>query len=283
MGVDRDFNLAVELARGKYCWLMPDDDVLKPGAISLVLDEIRHHYGLIIVNKEVRNADLSKVIDGKRIQISVNRIYEPTDNQRLMAEVGRYLSYIGCVVIKRRIWETREKEKYFGTDHIHVGIIFQSPLTEKVLVIAEPLISFRYGNALWMAKSFEIWMFKWPNLIWSFPDYLDWAKQSVCPREPWRKMRTLMNYRALGCYSLKEYHLWLEPRLGSMLERFAAKAIAQLPPCVINFLGIIYLFVFRSRSNLPAWDLKNSPFYYLNRLRSFYRRMAIIFKPSTVG
>ena len=283
MGVDRDFNRAVQLASGKYCWLMPDDDVLKPRAISVVLDEIRHNYGLIIVNKEIRNADLSKVIDSKRLPISVNRVYKPNDSQCLMAEVGYYLAYIGCVVIKREMWETRDKEKYFGTDHIHVGIIFQRPFIEQVLVIAEPLISFRYGNALWMEKSFETWMFKWPNLIWSFPDYSDWAKRSVCPREPWRKMTTLMNYRALGVYSSKEYYLWLEPRLGSMFERFATKAVAQFPPCVVNLVGIIYLLFFRSRSNLPVWDLKNSRFYYLNCLKSFHRRMAIIFKPSTVG
>src|SRR5262245_44458385 len=27
-GIDRDFDRAVELANGEYCWLMPDDDVL---------------------------------------------------------------------------------------------------------------------------------------------------------------------------------------------------------------------------------------------------------------
>src|SRR5688572_20142525 len=32
-GYDRDCNQVVELACGKYCWLMTDDDLLKPGAV----------------------------------------------------------------------------------------------------------------------------------------------------------------------------------------------------------------------------------------------------------
>jgi glycosyltransferase involved in cell wall biosynthesis len=279
-GVDQDFCKAVEFARGEYCWLMPDDDVLKPRAISVVLDQIHHNYGLIIVNMEIRNVDLSRVIDDRRLLINTNRIYKLADSQQFMAEIGYHLAYIGCVVIKREIWNKREKEKYFNTEHIHVGIIFQSLIVEDVLVIVEPLISHRYGNALWTERSFEIWMFKWPNLIWSFTDYSDCTKRLVCPLEPWKKMRTLMNLRAMGLYSSKEYYFWLKPRFDSIFGRFVAKAITQCPSCVANFLGIVYLFFFRSRSNLPVWDLKNSQFYYLNCLNKLYRRFETMFKVS---
>src|SRR5579864_441213 len=53
-GVDPDFDRAVGEARGRYCWLMTDDDLLRPGAIDTVLDAIRQDYALIIVNAEVR-------------------------------------------------------------------------------------------------------------------------------------------------------------------------------------------------------------------------------------
>ena len=269
-GVDRDYNRAVELAQGEYCWLMSDDDLLKPGAIQLVLDKIRQNYGLIIVNTEIRNADLSESLDEKRLQINVDRVYGPTDYQDVMAEVGYYLAYIGCVVIKRQLWNEREKDKYFGTDHIHVGVIFQRPFTQPILIIAEPLISFRYGNALWMTRSFEIWMFNWPNLIWSFSSYPDSVKRRVCPREPWRKITTLLNLRALGVYSQKEYSCWLKPRMNSRRERLIPNLIAHLPCCWVNFLGIIYLSFSHRQSNLPLWDLKNSRFYYINCFMRFY-------------
>ena len=39
-GVDADFDKAVHYARGDYCWLMTDDDLMKNGAITRVLDEL---------------------------------------------------------------------------------------------------------------------------------------------------------------------------------------------------------------------------------------------------
>ena len=52
-GIDQDFCKAVEYARGEYCWLFPDDDLFKPGAVQRVLDELRNSYSLVIVNAEV--------------------------------------------------------------------------------------------------------------------------------------------------------------------------------------------------------------------------------------
>src|SRR5262245_4495007 len=37
LGFDRNFDAAVETARGEYCWLFSDDDVMKPGALAGVL------------------------------------------------------------------------------------------------------------------------------------------------------------------------------------------------------------------------------------------------------
>ena len=36
-GVDADYDKAVGYARGQYCWLMTDDDLMAPGAIRCVL------------------------------------------------------------------------------------------------------------------------------------------------------------------------------------------------------------------------------------------------------
>src|SRR4051794_4708620 len=49
LGIDRDFASAVDLAEGEYCWLFSDDDVLKPGAVRIVLDALQGNYPLVIV------------------------------------------------------------------------------------------------------------------------------------------------------------------------------------------------------------------------------------------
>lgn len=186
LGIDRDFAKAVQLARGDYCWLFCDDDLLKPGAIQVVLDAIKDDYDLLIANSEVRNADLSEMLEPRKLQFETNRIYGPSESNLLLADTGVYLSFIGCVIIRRQLWDTREKEKYLDSYFIHVGIIFQQPLPGYALAIAEPLVTIRYANASWLGKYFEVWMFKWPSLLWSFADLSDLAKCQVTPKEPWR-------------------------------------------------------------------------------------------------
>ena len=267
-GVDQDFCKAVELAKGEYCWLMSDDDLLRRGAIKAVLDEARRNdYSLIIVNSEVRNRDLSKVIDKKRLQIDRNRIYTTEENEYLFLDTVSYLSFIGCVVINRRLWNAREKEKYFGSSFIHVGVIFQSAIPSKVLVIAEPYITIRYGNAEWTARSFEIWMFSWPNLIWSFTGFSDKAKSQIVRREPYRRFLTLLLYRARGAYALSDYVNSIAPRLGPGWKRSVSRAIACLPGCFTNLLGVLYYSFFYRASRMPLMDMKNSRFYWAKCLR----------------
>jgi abequosyltransferase len=265
MGVDHDFAEAVDLARGEYCWLFSDDDLLKPGAIQTVLDAIERNYGLIIANAELRNADLSKLLISQKLAMTADRIYRSNEGQYLLADLGGYLTFIGCVIIKRQLWSAREKRKYFGTYFVHLGVIFQSPLPDDTLVIAKPLISLRYGNhATWLGKFFEVWMFKWPNLIWSFADYPDSVKFQVCPKEPWRKIRTLLLFRAKGFYTLNGYFEWLEPRLESSWTRAVSKAIAYLPGRVANLLGVAYYSVFYHRPDrlLVLIDLIDGPFCF---------------------
>src|SRR6266567_1547715 len=211
MGIDRDFAKAVELAHGEYCWLFCDDDLFKPGAIRIVLEAIKSDYSLIVANSEIRNADLSKLLQTKRAPLKTNTVYKPSENHRLLADAGDYMSFIGGVIIKRQVWMTREKESYFGSCFIHMGVIFQQPLPADTLVISEPLISIRYGNASWLGKYFEIWMFKWPNLIWSFADLTDAVKRQLCAQEPWRNFKILLHYRAKGAFTKREYTELLEP------------------------------------------------------------------------
>ncbi len=263
-GVDRDFSRAVELSGGEYCWLMSDDDLLKPGAVAVLLKALRKSYSLVIVNAEVRNADCSKLLEHKRLRFDEDRTYNPTEIDRLFAETCIYLTFIGCVVIKREIWIEREKEKYLGSLFIHVGIIFQSALPADALVISRPCISIRYGNAMWKPKEFEIWMIKWPTLVWSLPGLSNRTKREFCRADPWRQMKTLLLYRAKGTYSLTEYRRWIKPRIPSLREKLKALLVALMPGVLANFLGLFYFTVLYRDSGMILLDLKKSRYYFRN-------------------
>ena len=262
MGVDQDYDRAVELARGEYCWLMTDDDLVKPGTVRRVLDACRKGYGFVIVNCEVRSIDFSEQIEERRLAVYKDREYGLEETEVFFAEIAPYLQFIGAVVIRRSIWLAREKEKYYGTLFIHVGVIFQAPLPEKAYLISDPLITVRFGNAMWTPKMFEIWNFKWPGLVWSFPGYSDAAKRQVCAKEPWDRLLVLMLDRAKGVYSIEGYRKWIAPRMKSPMRRFGAALIAILPGFLVNLMGIAWLSIICRKYPLHLHDLRSSRYYY---------------------
>ena len=139
--------------------------------------------------------------------------------------------------MKREVWNQREQAKYIGTDFMHMCMVFQSVLPAEALLLAHPWVVIRYGNALWTSRSFEVWMFLWPQLVWMLPGVADWAKKKVEAREPWRSYRRLVIARGMGQYSLKDYEKWLKPRIQSPVRRALTRAIAAIPFGPLNLFG----------------------------------------------
>lgn len=256
-GVDRDFDTAVALARGEYCWLMTDDDILRPGAVARVLDAIASGYDLIIVNAEVRDRDLTEQIDGRRLAFEADRIYGPAELDRLFSDTGAYLTFIGGVVVRRSTWMSRDREPYYGTLFIHVGVLFQKPLERSALVVSDPLIAIRYGNAMWTSRAFEIWMFKWPELVWALSSLSEAARRSVTPREPWRSWRHLLAYRAFGAYSREQYSRWLRPRYRTRRAAWPALLISAFPSDLLKWVARLYFRLGHRLSRMPLYDARN--------------------------
>ncbi len=257
-GVDRDYDKAVCYAKGEYCWLMSDDDLLHPSAISTVLSVLRSGDELIIVNSEVRNQDLSAVLQNQILEPGSGREYGYSERERFFISTAKYLSFIGCVVIKRTNWLSRDRASYYGTLFIHIGVIFQNPPIRTIRVIDKPLIIIRYGNAMWTARSFEIWMIKWPDLIWSFPDSSDAAKRRICRREPWRSMKTLLKNRAMGNFTINEYHkFW--PSGNRRMESIAAYFVCIFPASLANCIVVLILLFSTKNKSRVLFDLLSSP------------------------
>jgi len=260
MGVDRDFDAAVEHASGEYCWLLCDDDILKPGAIARVLDGIREEHSLLVVNAEVWNSDFSRPLEERRMRTGVDRVYLPVEIEALFADTAGYLTFIGGAVIRRDVWMARERERYFGSEFIHVGVIFQAPLPGTALVISNPLISIRYGMAQWTNRSFDIWMFRWPELVWSLPAVSDDAKRRATPREPWNIVKTLLTFRAMGAYSPSIYRNKVRIRIPEQGRRLVPYLVSMLPGRLLNLAGLAYFSLFHRQALMPVVDLMNSRF-----------------------
>lgn len=266
-GVDQDYDKAVGYAAGRYCWLMSDDDLLKPNAIHRVLDVIKGvGCELVVLNAELRNKDLSELLDGRRLNVAADLQYGKESNERFFIDTASYLSFIGCVVISRSAWLSRNRSVYYGSNFIHIGVIFQHPPLENIYVIADPLIVIRHGNSTWTPRSFEIWNFKWQELIYSFTDYSDSARRTFGHREPWRRFRTLLYARAMGSYSLIEFNKHVYDRLTGW-KVFLAFLAAVFPVTLAHIIVVGYFALLKRSAHLALYDLsKASSSNVLSRL-----------------
>lgn len=257
-GFDRDCDHAVELAGGEYCWLMTDDDLLMQGAIRKVLSELGKSFAVIVASVEVRNKDLTKVLAPRRPNLLQDQIFQPSNWNQFAAKVGSHLTFVGAVIVDREFWLSRNRGKYFGTGFVHVGAIFDEPISKDVLVIAAPLVTIRFGNAQWSNRAFQIWMFGWPELIWSFATISMEAKQVITPKEPWNDLKTLLLQRTLGTYSLSEYQLFLKKRFPSKGRRVLAMIVARFPRGLLLLLAYLYAWSRFSNSEMLLFNLNES-------------------------
>lgn len=257
-GFDRDCDHAVVLASGEYCWLMTDDDLLRPGALRKILLETKNDHAVIVANAEVMSCDFKELLVQKRVTLSQDRIFRLSEWDGFVGMIGSYLTFVGAVIIRRQLWLSRNREKYFGSGFIHVGVIFGELVDGTILVTADPLLSIRYGNAQWTGRAFQIWMINWPNLIWSFPHISDSTKNSICPREPWRRLKTLLFNRALGMYSMREYQLFIHGQPGSTASKMFSRLIAMMPRALLYIPAWIAIRTVLPDSAMGLYSLKDS-------------------------
>ncbi len=252
-GVDQDYCKAVEYAQGEMCWLFPDDDLLKPDAIRTVLKEAKKGYSLIVVNAQAMNKDFSKLIFNKVLKMNNDEIFSASELEPLFRRAILYISFIGCVVINRDLWLQREKERYFGTEFIHVGVIFQAPLPSPALVVAEPYITIRLDKGQWTKRAFEVWMYKWPNLLCSFADISEQVRQLYPKTHSWRRLKKIIVHRARREYTLKEYQKWLALEDSPLWWRMVTLFIAMVPSVIVKFAISLYVKKF-NKEEMPWWN-----------------------------
>ena len=255
-GYDQDCNRAIGLAKGEYCWILPDDDLIKPNAINKILEELNNNYSLVVVNSELKNHDLTQIIQNKLLNIENNEIYSDLEN--LFTRTIQYISYAGCVVVNRNLWLERERSNYFGTAFVHVGVIFQAPLPAPALIISEPLISIRYGNAHWTSRAFEIGVISYPSLIATFENISKASRNKLTLVSPLSGLISIAIYRAKKQYSLEHFYKFKRLNFSCRLCRFITFIIAVTPTFLIRFALLTIAKAFVKDKKILIYDLKHN-------------------------
>jgi len=243
VGVDRNFDRAVMLARGEFCWIMGDDDLLKPGAVSRVLNSLRSDRTLVIVNMELRDVRLSKIVRRRWIRFTSDREYESQDIDRFFLEMDYTLWNAGNIILRKSLWLSRNRERYYGSHFIHTGVLFQERLPGTALVIADALLIYRFGNnERWSSLSPEIFLEKWPSVVDSLALSAS-TKIAVPSAKPWKNIRLLLSLRSAG-YSLTAYRRWIRPRLSLTREAVLPIVVAVIPRQLAHIISDSLEFIY---------------------------------------
>lgn len=272
-GVDQDYCKAVDFAKGEMCWLFTDDDLLLPNAVATVLAELKKGYSLIVVNSQLMTTDFSSQISERLIKIDKDKIFSESELGSLFAQVIKYLSYIGAVVINRELWLDREKEQYFGSEFIHVGIIFQSPLPSKAFIIANPQIKIRYGNAQWTKRAFIIGMIKWPQLLNSFNAVNSDIKKGFTFQSPFDILRGMLIFRSKGQFAPTDLNIWAKHNKNLVVNLCLGKIISVIPSIILNLIFLMYLKIFDRRNLIAIHDLERFKDAFFSSKWKFFRRI----------
>lgn len=241
-GVDQDYDKAVSFATGRMCWLFTDDDLIIDNAIELILTEINKDVSLIIVNSSIKNYNFKKIITNKILPLNINLTIQANETNKLFELIVPYVSFIGCVIIERKLWLERNKQTYYGSEFVHVGVIFQKSLPGKTVILSEPLITIRLGNEQWSSRSFEIWLFKWPVLLNSLELINNQLKLPYSLNPSFRRLRNVVIQRSKGAYELKDYYKWFNNSILPNSWKLLMLIISITPILVCKLLISFYLF-----------------------------------------
>jgi abequosyltransferase len=213
-GLDADYDKAVQAARGKYCWLFADDDLLAPGAIERVLSACEEQPTVVITDVSVHNGDYTLLEVERQLAAVGKTHFGESETAEFFRECATHLTFIGAVIVLRDFWLSRERARYYGSEFIHCGVLFQAPIPGTVILIREPLVQIRHGVATWLRRWFEVWMYKWPNIVWSF-DWIDESiRRAVQEPEPWTNWRRLYWSRVTGRYEWVHFRDLVLPKAG---------------------------------------------------------------------
>lgn len=255
LNLDQGYDHAVINSRGLYCWPIPDDDILIKNSISLVFKNIKKNFDLILVNLKCYNVDMTIDLSQKLKESNQDKVYTNKDLNEFFYEMGSLCSYIGSIIIKKNIWTSINRNPYFGTWFIHVGVILGSDKIKKIKFLSKPIIKYRSGNSSWTSKSFEIWYIKWPKLINSFSNLNQKVKNKIAPINSWSSFNKLLKSRAMGEYNYKIYRKYIKKDPGSKKFNYLYLLISLIPILPLNFSLIFYCSLFKRKARFSLYNI----------------------------
>lgn len=164
VGPDANFEIALRLPKTEYIWLLGDSYILPENGLSYVLKTIS------------ACSELDLLVLNLRSSITIPTQYYDNQN-KLLRELSGLMSCISCLVYSRQLITTTNFSRYYNTNFIQTGIIFEYLASKKPLVhwvqdcSVELLEPMETDKKSWRDtdQALDIGVERWVNFIFSLP------------------------------------------------------------------------------------------------------------------
>ena len=206
-GVDRNFDLAVQRAAGKYVWFFGDDDKMCSGGIQKVLDVLSNDLDIahIFVNCQMMSPDMTICYKERVINFEQDLILSPDD---FLLQVGATATLVPSMVVLRSLWLKADKTRFQGTYWLVLATIYLMLQGHYAYCISRPYALYRDGSSRWHKEGrFFYMVLDLCNIMQEFVRY-GYDKVAVS-----KAIKTLTQNPTLLIYSSKQNGLTINFRL----------------------------------------------------------------------
>ncbi|HTD10297.1 MAG TPA: glycosyltransferase family A protein [Solirubrobacteraceae bacterium] len=157
-GIDRDMARTVELARGEYCWLFSSDDLMKPGAVQRVLEEIETGLDVYVCGVTICTCDMRPLKAHPILDVPAGTTFDlglEDDRWTYFAHAATttaFFSFLASMIFKKARWDAVPlDEDFVGSCWAHVARIFRMiPDGLRIKYLADSYILKRSDNDSFM-------------------------------------------------------------------------------------------------------------------------------------
>ncbi len=132
IGSDRNILQCFNRARGKYVWIMGDDDVLLEGTLEEIISILRKgDYGLIFLNSYGFAADY--LAEQPRIRLKGHKVYSNVN--KFISKANYLMAFISVNIVNKELVDKDDLAQFVDTNLVHLGWILSALFNAKENVI----------------------------------------------------------------------------------------------------------------------------------------------------
>ncbi|MBW2974181.1 glycosyltransferase family 2 protein [Candidatus Woesearchaeota archaeon] len=157
LGADRNFINAVGMAKGRFCWLLGSDDIIKKGGINYALSIIRKNLSadIFVLSRHCYDISLKKIIpDSDPLKKRFNRNVLFKDPYDAVRNTASSVSFISILLFNRKRWnDVRDYEDMLGTLYIHIyKMLAMMKKGARVMYVRKEIVGWRSANDYYLRK-----------------------------------------------------------------------------------------------------------------------------------